>query len=122
MLEWSIAWAGQHSQQLRLPHHRLRLLADFARHFIGIALLEFWQEKLHGKRPRVTFVREFAQDLCEWAYPVARDETRGLVEHFARHIRHVLKVDVRDLAGADAINIVELIVARPKVVAVEENA
>src|SRR2546426_11602237 len=44
------------------------------------------------------------------------------VEHFARHIRHVLKVGVRDLARTDAINIVELIVAGPKVVVIEENA
>ncbi|PYS36181.1 MAG: hypothetical protein DMG14_25230, partial [Acidobacteria bacterium] len=49
---------------------------------------EFRQEKLHGKRPRVTLVRELAQDLCEWAHPVARDETQCLVVHFAWHIRH----------------------------------
>src|SRR5206468_9324168 len=104
------------SQHLRLPHDPLRLLADFTRHFIGIALLEFWQEKLHGKRPRVTFIREFAQDACEWTYPVARYKTRGLVEQFARHIRHVLKVSVRDLAGTDAVDIVQLIVAGPEVV------
>src|SRR5437868_1360034 len=73
------------------------------------------------QHPRITLIREFAQDLCERTDSVPRDETRGLVEHFARDIRHILKVDMCDLAGADAINIFELIVARPKVVAIEKN-
>src|SRR2546425_850800 len=109
---------GRFSQHFRLPHHRLRLRADYLRHFVRIALLEFRQEKLHGKRPRVTLVRKLAQDLSEWAHTVARDETRCLVEHFAWHIRHVLKVDVRDFAWADAINTLELIVAGPEMIAI----
>src|SRR5438552_3193336 len=48
---------------LCLPHDRLRLLADLARNFIRIALLKFRQEQLHGQRPRITLIREFAQDL-----------------------------------------------------------
>jgi hypothetical protein len=41
---------SRNSQHFRLPHHRLCLLADLARHFVRIALLEFRQEKLYGKR------------------------------------------------------------------------
>src|SRR4051812_43814603 len=45
-------------QYFCLAHDRLRLLADLARNFIRIALLEFRKEKFHRKRTRVTLIRE----------------------------------------------------------------
>src|SRR5262250_3230549 len=90
------------SHYLRLPHDRLRLLADLAAHFVRIALLEFRQEELDRQRSRVASFGEFTQDLCKRAHSIARDEAGGLVEQFTRDIRHVLKVDVCDLAWVNA--------------------
>src|SRR5947208_10371829 len=109
------------SHHTRLAHDAFGLLLDLARDLVRIALLKLRQEQLDGERTCVALLGELAEDPRERRHAVAGNDPRRLAEQLTRHVGHVLEMHVADFTGLEQIEILELTLARPEVIAVEQD-